>query len=179
MGRHAYEKPKSKNRFLVVLTALSLTGIVGAGATVASFTSSAESTINIQAGTIGITAPASLNSGIDKWYPGATSTVQTIDLKNTGDLPITVSMETTGAKEDNGGIASKLKTTMTNASDNTAIGAANQIAKDAEFSGLIIPVGHTVTINVVHEWVSVSNADDNSWTGKTDDLTYTFNAVNS
>ena len=185
MGKHSMNtKGSLKKKILASLAVLTVTGVVGVGATMSALTDSATTNVTVDAGTINLqtntggvdSKSTTLDLGVTKWYPGATAS-RTITLKNTGTLPMNVNLATT-VSGGTTGLASKLTTTITNTTSTPVVlSPAGTLMRSATFSNLRINAGQSVTLKVDVVWTS--GADDNSWSGKTDTVTYTFNAVNA
>lgn len=185
MGKHSMNTKYSlKKKILASLAVLTVTGVVGVGATMSALTDSSTTTVTVDAGTIDLQAKTTgtysksttLDLGVTKWYPSATAS-RTITLRNSGTLPINVNLATT-ASGGTTGLASKLTTTITNTTPTSVVlSPAGTVMRSATFSNLRINAGQEVTLKVDVVWTS--GADDNNWAGKTDTVTYTFNAVNA
>lgn len=185
MGKHSMNiKGSLRKKILASLAVLTVTGVVGVGATMSALTDSATTNVTVDAGTINLqtntggvdSKSTPLYFNVDEWYPGATDS-KTFKLKNKGTLPINVNLVTT-ASGGTTGLASKLTTTITNTTSvYVVLSPKGTLMRSATFSNLRINAGQEVTLKVDVVWTS--GADDNNWAGKTDTVTYTFNAVNA
>lgn len=174
-------KPRMSMRKKVLssIAVLALTGVMGVGATMSALTDQSTTDVKVTAGTIDLTAGGSkemvLNLNIDNWYPGASSVGNEIDLKNSGTLPLQVTLATT----HNGGVtglSNRLTTTIKNGT--ATVSAAGTKMNAATFDApILIEPGATAHLTVDAVWDTGSD-DDNEWAGRADEVTYTFNAVN-
>lgn len=177
MSKHQASTPAlGKVKALIVFVALLS---VGGVATVASFNDSATSTITANAGTIDLytntggadSKSTVIDTGVTKWAPGSTST-RSLTLKNTGSLPIKVTLATTHTAN---GLADRLHTTIkVNGSE-----VYSGMLSASSFGGanVAIPAGGSVPVEVTITWIS--DRFDDLWASKTDSTVFTFNAVNA
>lgn len=178
MGKHsAAVRPASRMTKTKIVISIGAVLSMGAFATHAAFTDSANTSINVSAGTINLlvnttgtdTKTATMDLG-NAWGPGHTDN-RTFTLKNTGTLPISVDMSATSLP---GGLAGTLDVSVDAGSGVTYQG----LLATMSFNDLIINPGTSATVAFNTSWIE-DGGNDNAWQGKTDTITMTFAATNA
>lgn len=160
MARHRLENNKSTvvKKLTVGLAALTLLS-VGGIATVSSFTDSATSTVTAKAGTVSLTAlnpssVATINFGTTLKPDGVAGAAQTINVKNTGTLPIYFDIQTATTPAP-GKLAEILDVTVA-AGANTPVTTKLKSINTPNYS---LAAGATMAVTFTPKWTSTA-ADD-------------------
>lgn len=175
MGKHKLERKGNSARKLMV-SALAFTLLSAGGvATVSSFSSSSTATVTATAGTVSISAlnpssAATINFGVGLKPDGVAGAAQTINVKNTGNLPIYFDIQTATTPAP-GKLAEILDVTVTagaNAPITTKLNAVNT-------PNYALTAGATMAVTFVPKWTS--SASDDTYQGTDGATTLNFIAV--
>lgn len=178
MARHRLESNKNTlvKKLAVSLAAFTLLS-VGGVATVSSFTDSATSTVTAKAGSVSLTAlnpsaVATINFGNTLKPDGVAGAAQTINVKNTGTLPILFDIQSATSPAP-GKLAEILDVTVT-AGGNTPVTTKLKSINTPNYS---LAAGATMVVTFTPKWIST--ASDDTYQGTDGATTLNFLAVQS
>jgi len=155
-------------------------GVVALTTTVstAAFTDSASVTASAAAGTLDVTVnaqqgnptPVAVTLPLGLFKPGDTTST-TVQVKNTGTLPAAVTTALSGSSAT--ALGAQLDAVLTATPASGAPTTASGKAVSLPLGAVVIAPGATVPVQLT---LTLPASTDNSWQGKTDTLTVTFNA---